>query len=570
MTYDEAVYQAIQMALAKNQNASTSDLSAAHRPGKKLFLYGIEYSSATAAALAYNADPKYVLRYARAILKNPTGKKKDNSKRLGNSNRGIAVRVKQNNHCDEVFPSIKAFAESRGYRSESVREDRRKGTSFEEIDEKYRQLLEKNTSRVVDGITFSTDKDLCNYLGTTCQTLRRYLNQGESYQSAADRWRNYQTRHNAILDYAINDTQKIIDIIDLSKDSLEKIITLKETDSVYVLCPECLKSHLVTIRDIKKCASKAHIAPLCHMCAIQKSRGEKALYHGMCFPSQHTVLKLKGIEKRASRVTSLIKNDGKTFEEAVDFLVNEMLRKAYANKRGYRDKFDNIYDGGYKIIDFIDVEQCAHQGIDLTKVRVDVDLPLKCPNCNSKINKPMKLRYLLDRKPICQKCGDVKKDPHISSYDAVAYIAMASRVSCEYQKKVENRGRTYHVDISISTGKLKVAVEIDGNRYHDIETDIRQTNAFLSNGYDFIIRFREDNADGTAVPDVPHATNYHFPNNPFQNKKHASIFASNLTAVLHLLELQVQDINGEEIQEIKQRLPQDLTVEKVLDISSTL
>lgn len=181
----------------------------------------------------------------------------------------------------------------------------------------------------------------------------------------------------------------------------------------------------------------------------------------------------------------------------------------------------------------------------------------------------MKLRYLRDRKPLCQRCGDVKKDSHISSYDAVAYIVMSSRISCEYQKEVKIGERTYHVDISIRTDKLKAAVEIDGNRYHDLETDIRQTNALLSNGYDFVVRLREDNMDESPVPDVPDAINYHFPNNPFQ-KKHTSIFASNLTAVLHFLGLQVQNVNAKEIQAVKQKLPQNLTIEKVLDISATL
>ena len=186
---------------------------------------------------------------------------------------------------------------------------------------------------------------------------------------------------------------------------------------------------------------------------------------------------------------------------------------------------------------------------------------MRCPECGSEI-KPKKLRYLNGRKPICLKCEN-ERDLHISSYDAVAYIAIASRISCEYQKQEG----TYCVDISVTADSRKIAIEIDGNRYHkDIESDTQKTNILLSNGYDRVVRLREDNVDETAVHDVPNAINFHFPNNPFQNEKHISVFASVLTKALNHFGLNAQEISAQEIQEIKKNLPQNLTVEKVLEI----
>lgn len=57
---------------------------------------------------------------------------------------------------------------------------------------------------------------------------------------------------------------------------------------------------------------------------------------------------------------------------------------------------------------------------------------------------------------------------------------MVSRVLCKYQKQLKSDESTYYVDVSVTTDELNIAVEVDGNRYHDIEKDMRKTNALLS------------------------------------------------------------------------------------------
>jgi len=133
-------------------------------------------------------------------------------------------------------------------------------------------------------------------------------------------------KHDSILEYRINDDQKLINIIDLSKEDVSKIITLKETSSVNVICPECLESRPVPVREIKKYAEANHTAPLCHKCAVRKTRSEETVYHGMRFPSQRTVLQFKGIANKAPQITALMKREGVAFENAVDFLVDQVLR----------------------------------------------------------------------------------------------------------------------------------------------------------------------------------------------------------------------------------------------------
>ena len=564
MTYDEAVYQAIQLGLREKRYASETRQNEKRRPGKSVVISGVEYPSATAAALAYHVDPVYVLRLARAAVKNPTGKKKDNSKRMGNTNRGTVVGIKSSDGNDEVFPSIKAFAKSRGYCLKAVYADYRNGMTFGEIDEKYRQILNSKDQMRIDDQHFNVDKDICDYLQMTRQTLYRMRKKGLGYQEIADIWRKHQSKHDDILYFEITDSLRLIHIIDFSQEKPDKAIALKETDRIYIICPECKCSHITSVRAIKRYAKEHHAPPICRACAVRKARGEDTLYHGMHFSSQNELLKRKGLEGQASRITSMIQND--TFEKAVDYLVEEKLRKEREKLRGCREEFDTIYDDGSKIIDYIDKEQCNAQGIDLVTVRVDTPLPLKCPKCGKSI-KPVQLRYLTHRKPTCHSCDDQKKDLSVSSYDAVGYLVLAQKVPneyrCEYQKEVRLQGNTCRVDIFVEANGLKAAVEIDGNRYHNADDDIKKTKVLLSDGCS-VIRLREDNSDGTPAIDIPEAINCRIPNNPFRSKKNREAFAAALTKVLSLLGVQGQAITEEEVKEIKKKLPQNLTAERVV------
>lgn len=564
MTFDEAVYQGIKKALDRGQFASETDKNQIHTKGKKVIIAGKEYLSATTAALAFDAAPKHVLQYARELMKYPTGKPKDYSKRLGNVNGGKEV-----NDGDTVHPSIKSFAESHGFPVESVREDFRKGKPVQEIIKKYEKNRQKKM-REVDGKCYETNQELADYLGVNRVTVSRLFKQYGDYQLVADHVRKHQMKNDNILEYRINDDQKLINIIDLSKEDVSKIITLKETSSVNVICPECLESRPVPVREIKKYAEANHTAPLCHKCAVRKTRSEETVYHGMRFPSQRTVLQFKGIANKAPQITALMKREGVAFENAVDFLVDQVLRIEKARLCGHREEFEIYYDDGYQIIDYIDREQCTLEGIILHNVRVDAKLPLKCPECGVRLNKPMQLRYLIDHKPVCPKCGDTTKDSHISTYDAVAFIAMASKVPCEYQKRVEVGRAVYHVDISIEVNGTMVAVEVDGNRFHKDENDARKTAALLNHGYSYVVRLREDNADGSLVSDIPEATNIHFANSPFQSKQHMKIFAEKLTEVVRIVDPNISDISRSDISEIKLHLPENITVEKVLDYASNV